>query len=217
MIAGQRFFLAPLAGWAMVLWLAGACWVLAGWRVFLWASPAIAFLLFMVPLPFRIEQLASWRLQRIATDISSSMLQLAGEPAIAEGNIIFVRQHVLEVEQACSGLRMFMGIAALAFAFAVATRRPWWEKLAILASVAPVAMFANSVRVATTGLLLQHASSEAAEKFSHDAAGWAMIGFAAACLGAIVLWLRWVVQAVEVEQGRALVLRSAGAGVHSST
>lgn len=206
--AGQRFFLTPLAGWAMVLWVAGACWLLAGRRVFVWALPAIVFLLFMVPLPFRIEQMMSWRLQRIATDISSCMLQLAGQPAIAEGNIIFIREHVLEVEQACSGLRMFMGIAALAFAFAVATRRPWWEKLAIVASVAPVAMFANSVRVSTTGLLLQYASDKAAEKFSHDAAGWAMIGFAAACLGMLVLWLRWVVQAVEVETGRALILQS---------
>jgi exosortase len=205
---GQRFFLAPLAGWAMVIWVAGACWLLGGWRVFLWASPAILFLLFMVPLPFRIEQLMSWRLQWIATIASTWMLQAAGQPAIAEGNVVFLREHTLEVAQACSGLRMFMGIAALAFAFAVATRRPWWERLLILASVAPLAMFANSVRVAATGILFQFVSGDVAEKFAHDAAGWATIGFAAACLGLFLLWLRWIVLEVEVNTGRELISQS---------
>jgi exosortase len=204
-VAGQRFFLAPLAGWAMVIWFAGAFWLLAGRRVFVWALPAIVFLLFMVPLPFRVEQMMSWRLQRIATVASTWMLQLVGQPAIAEGNIVYLGEQVLEVEQACSGLRMFMGIAALAFAFAVATRRPWWEKLLLILSVAPLAMFANSVRVAGTGLLLQLVSSEAAAEFSHNAAGWAMIVFATICLGLFVLWLRWVVQEVEVETGRTLI------------
>ena len=70
------------------------------------------------------------------------------------------------------------------------------------------------MRITTTGLLLQYASNETAEKFSHDAAGWAMIVFAAACLGVFVLWLHWIIQAVEVETGRAMILQSRAAGSH---
>ena len=204
-IAGKRYFLTPFAGWALVIWVAGACWLLLGRRVFAWALPAIVFLLFMVPLPFKVEQMMSWRLQRISTIASTWMLQLVGQPAIAEGNVVFLKEKVLEVEQACSGLRMFVGIAALAYAFAVATRRPWWEKLLILAIVPPLAMFANSVRVAATGILLQFVSGEAAAKFSHDAAGWAMIGLATVCLGLFMVWLRWIIQDVEVDTARTLI------------
>ena len=93
--AGTRFFIVPLAGWTMIVWLCGACWVLLGNRAFVWALPGLLFLFFMVPLPFRVEQLMSWRLQLIATQISSWMLQILGQPAIAEANIVYLGEQVL--------------------------------------------------------------------------------------------------------------------------
>ena len=115
------------------------------------------------------------------------MLQMLGQPALAEGHTIHLGEHQLEVEQACSGLRIFIGIGALAFAYVVIVRRAWWEKAVLLLSVVPIALIANATRVVATGLLYQYVSGEAARKFSHDAAGWVMILFAAG-LFALVLW-----------------------------
>lgn len=57
----------------------------------------------------------------------------------------------------------------------------------MLASIVPVALVANATRIVITGLLYRFASDEAAMKFSHDSAGWAMIVLAAG-LFALVLW-----------------------------
>jgi exosortase len=181
------FFFEAIDGWSMVLWLAGCVAVLFGAEVLRWAGPSIAFLIFMVPLPFRMEGMLSLPLQKVATKISCWGLQLLGQPAIAEGNTILLGDQHLEVAQACSGLRLFVSILALAFAYLMLVRRTWWEKLLLLASVIPIAIIANSTRIIVTGLLYQFVSSETAKHFSHDFAGWAMIPLAALFFW-LVLW-----------------------------
>ena len=174
-------------GWSILVWAAGVVCLLWGWRVLWWSLPSIAFLWFMVPLPFRVERWLSLPLQRVATKLSCWVLQSLGQPALAEGNVIHLGENQLEVAQACSGLRIFVGIVALAFAYVILVRRPWWEKLLLIVSVAPIAVIANSTRIVCMGLLLQHVSGEAAKTFAHDVAGWVMIPYAAA-LFAVVLW-----------------------------
>ena len=206
---GERLFLVPLSGWALVIWLCGATWLVAGRQVLIWALPGLGFLMFMIPLPYRVEQLMSWNLQTVATRLSTAMLECLGRPAISEGHTIYLGEHVLEIEQACSGLRMFMGIAAVAYAFVVFHRRPWWEKLILVIAVAPVAILSNAIRVVVTGLLMELVSGQAAARFSHDAAGWGMIVVAAGMYGLLVFYLRRLIVAVEIETGRQLLRKSA--------
>ena len=132
----------------------------------------------MVPLPFRVEHALSRPLQQSATSISCWTLQSLGVPAIAEGNAILLDDSRMEIEQACSGLRIFVGIVALAFAYVMVVRRPWWEKTLLLAHSVPVALVANATRIVVTGLLNRWISGEAGHKFNHDAAGWVMIPYA---------------------------------------
>jgi exosortase len=152
----------------------------------------------MIPLPWRVERWLSLPLQRIATKISSFGLQLLGQPALAEGNTILLGDYQLEVEEACSGLRIFVGIVALAFAYVVIVRRPLWERVLLLASVLPIALVANATRIVATGLLYQWVSGEAAHKFSHDVSGWVMIPFAAALFGLVLWYLDKLVREVEL-------------------
>lgn len=186
------FYLDPVDGWSLLVWFAGLAWLLGGWAWLRWSLPSIVFLFFMIPLPFRIERMLSNPLQRIAAMGSSWVLQCFGLPATAQGNTILMGQYTLEVEQACSGLTIFIGIAALAYAYVVLVQRSWWEKMMLILSVLPIALIANSARIVLTGLLMQYASDEAAKKFSHDMAGWLMLPFAA-LLFALVLWyLGWL-------------------------
>jgi exosortase len=181
------FYYHAIDGWSMLIWLAGVVAIFFGNAVLRWAFPAIAFLFFMIPLPFSLEGAMSLPLQRIATKVSCWTLQLFGQPAISEGNTILLGDHRLEVEQACSGLRLFMSISALAFAYLLLVKRSWWEKLLLVFSIVPIAIVANAARIVATGLLFQYASSDVGKKFSHDFAGWAMIPLAAALFG-MVLW-----------------------------
>jgi exosortase len=202
------FYIEAVDGWSMVLWLAGCVAISFGSRVLRWSWPSIAFLIFMVPLPFRAEGMLSLPLQRIATKLSCWGLQILGLPAIAEGNTILVGDSPpLEVAQACSGLRLFVSILALAFAYLMLVRRAWWEKLLLLASVVPIAIIANSARIIATGLLYELASSEAAKHFSHSFAGLAMIAFAAVLFWIVLWYLRKLFREQEQMDMGSLVRR----------
>lgn len=186
-IGGVRYYVDAVDAWSMIFWIGGAVWLLGGWRVFVWASPSIGFLFFMIPLPWSAERVLSLPLQRVATTLSTWALQVLGQPAIAEGSTIWLDEHRLEVEQACSGLRIFVGIFALAFAYVVLVRRTWWERSLLLLSALPIALAANSTRIVVTGLLSRWVSGDAAYKFTHDISGYIMIPYAAA-LFALALW-----------------------------
>jgi exosortase len=169
-------------GFSLLPALAGICVLLVGWRGLAWAWPAIGFLIFMIPLPFRLEVGMGQPLQRIATVASTYLLQCLGQPALAEGNTIILNEVTLGVVEACSGLRMLVVFFALSSAVALVIKRPWWERGLIVLSAIPIAIFTNVVRITVTGLLHEYAGSEVADRFFHDPAGWLMMPFALALL-----------------------------------
>ncbi len=191
---GVRWAIDSLDGYSILFWCGGAAMLLGGKPLLKWAGPAIAFLFFMVPLPFRIEISLSQQLQMVATHISCFLLQLLGQPAFAEQTTILLGDQQLEVEQACSGLRIFFGTFALAFAYIMFVRRELWEIVILLLSAAPIALIVNSLRIVATGLLYQNYSGEAARQFSHDISGWIMIPLAAILFGLLTLYLKRLVR-----------------------
>jgi len=200
-----EYYLEPIDGWSLLLWFAGLAWVLGGRKCLRWSLPSIIFLIFMIPLPFRVERMLSLPLQQFAAMASGWLLQCFGLPAVAQGNTILLGSHTLEVEQACSGLTIFIGIAALAFAYVVLVRRSWWEKAILVFAVLPIALIANATRIVLTGLLMEYASDEAAQKFTHDLAGWLMLPFAALLFALTLVYLGWLFPSLQQLDVRALV------------
>jgi exosortase len=195
---GDRYYLDAADGWSILVWVGGAVWFLCGWRVFRWSLPSVVFLWFMVPLPFRMEHTLSRPLQVVATRASCWILQCLGQPAMAENNVILLGDLRMEVEQACSGLRIFMGIIALAFVYVILVRRTWWEKVLLLASIVPVALVANVTRIVLTSLLIQWTPATETHEMIHQYIGYLMIPYAAG-LFALVLWyIGKLVQTVDV-------------------
>ena len=184
---GARFYLGAFDGWSLILWIGGVVVTLAGWRRLWWSLPSIVFLFFMIPMPYRLENMFRQPLQYLATKISCAILVMLGQPAIAEGNTIRIGDVQFGIVEACSGLRIFVGIVALAFAYIVVVRRHWLIRGLLLLMVLPVTICANSTRIVVTCLLYTYVSGEAAKKFSHDLAGFVMIPFAAVLLG-LLLW-----------------------------
>jgi exosortase len=206
---GALFYFSFVDAYSTLLWVASVVAMVAGWRTLLWALPSIGFLFFMIPLPFGIETAMSSPLQRVATKLSCWVLQLLGQPAFAEGNVILLGDHQLEVAQACSGLAIFMSIIALAYGYVVLVRRAAWEKVILVLSVAPIAIVANSARIVATGLLYEFTSSPVAHKFAHDYGGPAVGIPLAGALFALVLWyLSMLIEEVEVMEMSALVRES---------
>jgi len=183
---GARFFMNFVDGYSIPIWIAAVVALMGGWQMLLWTLPSIGFLFFMIQLPFGIETALSYPLQRTATNLSCWILQLIGQPAFAVGNEILLGEHRLEVAQACSGLKLFMSITAMAYVYVVVVRRTWWEKTILFASLVPIAVVANSVRISAAGLLIQYGlmAHEAADKF----AGLVIMLPLAFVLFAFILW-----------------------------
>lgn len=195
---GARYYVDAIDAWSILLWVAGVVWLFGGARILRWSLPSILFLWFMIPLPWRAERMLSLPLQRVATKLSCWGLQLLGQPAISEGNVIHINNVPLQVAEACSGLRIFVGIVALAFACLILFRRTWWENALLIVSVLPIALIANMMRIVVTGMLYQHASGEAAQTFMHDISGYVMIPFAAGLFGLVMWYTSKLVREVEV-------------------
>jgi exosortase len=178
-LAGSATSFLPLEGLSFVLCL-GALVVLAGGRAGLarfW--PSIIFLLFMIPLPYEASRLLGAELQRVATAASTFLLQCCGQPAIAEGNRILIRDVTLNVVEACSGLRMLVTFAAFTVAAVFLMDRHWLVKGLVLGSTVPIALLTNVLRITATGLAhVWLADSTAKGKVLdviHDFNGWLMM------------------------------------------
>ncbi len=183
-IVGRFAYMDFLDGWSIVPWLAGVTWLLAGRKVMWWALPAIAFLVMLTPMPYRAESLLSFKLQGVATMLSAGLLQTLGFAAIPDGNTIWLGEQQLMVEEACSGLRIFMGMVAMGFFFAVLSNRTWLDRLIVVASCFPIAIIVNVLRVTGTGLAY-HLFSPRWAHYAHDLLGILMIGAGAGLLFAV--------------------------------
>ncbi len=160
---------------SLVPCLAGLCLMIGGRSVFRWVWPAVAFLAFMVPLPYVLEIMVGGPLQRIATTSTTFTLQTLGYPALAEGTVILLNEANLNIVEACSGLRMLVIFFALSTAVAMVVRRPLWEKVLIVASAIPIAVVVNVIRITATGVLYESVGSQIAKAVFHDLAGWLMM------------------------------------------
>lgn len=175
--------------YTFVISMVGLVLVAGGWPMFRWAGPAVAFLIFMFPLPWSVEQALLAPLQSLATDVSTYALQTLGVEAYTTGgNRIFIEELKMGVIDQCSGLRMTTIFLALSVAIVLVTKRPWWEHLIILLSAVPIALTVNVTRITVTGILHRTAGKAWADMVFHDLAGYLMVPMALA-----LLWLELVI------------------------
>jgi exosortase len=168
--------------------LLGLVLAVGGWPVLRWSAPALLFLAFMIPIPFMMTIWLGFPLQQLATTASTYVLQTLGQPAIAEGNTILIRDFQLSIVKACSGLSMLVTFITFSTGVCLVVNKPISDKLLILISAIPIALIANILRIVVTGLMFLHVSDQAAAAVFHDAAGWIMMPLALALLG-LELWV----------------------------
>ena len=186
-----------------------ACLVLAlgGWSLLQRAWPAVAFLVFMLPLPPSANTMIALPLQRIAAVGSVYVMQLTGLWALAEGNVINLRDHAhalktLEVAQACNGLSMLMTLAATVTATIILIPLPTWKRIVVLASAIPIALLSNIARIVVTGWCYYYMDDRTARGYAHDMSGIAMMPLALILVGLELLLLSWLAAGSDVPDER---------------
>jgi exosortase len=189
-LTGAYFHFNWLDAISFVPCLAGLCLLLAGKETLRWSWPAILFLAFMIPLPFRAGEALADPLRSLATPVCTYVLQTLGLPALAEGNRILMNDIDLDIVGQCSGLRMLVTFFALSTAVALVIRKPLWEKLLIVASAVPIALVANMARITATGILLETMGTRISQSMVHEAAGLAMMPLGLVLLGMELMYLK---------------------------
>lgn len=201
-IAGRFLYMDFLDGYSLVPLIAGLVWFLCGFPALKWSAPAIVFLLLLVPLPYRFETGLSWELQGVATGLSTGFLRVLGLPAISEGHTIWLGENRLMVAEACSGMRIFVGMLALATFWAATVKRCWLDRFILLGAAIPLALLVNAMRITATGVLYEWFSSANARQVIHDWSGFLMIPLAAGLL--------WCLKAYWENLYRPVVVETAG-------
>lgn len=156
---------------SMVVIIAGAVLYLLGWKIFTILLAPLAYLLLMVPIPYIIYDAAAFPLKLFVTKVSVLSMKALGVVVLQEGNILMFPNITLEVADACSGLRSIMSLLALGAAYAFVFFPRVRDRVILILSTLPIAVFTNCLRVIATGILAQYFGSAAAEGFFHEFAG----------------------------------------------
>src|SRR5205823_13733355 len=110
---GAYFYYPWLDDLSLLPSAAGVALLLGGREALRWCWPAVAFLAFMLPLPYMVEGALAGRLQTLATVASTYVLQTIGLPALSEGNVIIINNTTVGVAEACNGLGMLVVFFAI--------------------------------------------------------------------------------------------------------
>jgi exosortase D (VPLPA-CTERM-specific) len=132
----------------------------------------IALLLFCIPLPYFVDSQLSWRLQIISSDLGVSFLRMLGYSVYREGNVIDLGTYMLQVVEACSGLRYLYPLLSVGVLMAYMYPAAWYWRVLIVVSTVPITVITNSARIAIVGILVERWGNSMAEGFLHSFEGW---------------------------------------------
>jgi exosortase len=207
LVAGRLLF-HQLDALSLLVSLAAISLVAGGWSLLKRTGPAIAFLIFMIPLPYELERNVGQPLKVAATVSSTYLLQTLGQPAIRDGNLILIDEIRLGVVDACSGLKMLVTFAAFSVGAVLLMRGSRFEKFLVVLGIIPIAIASNVVRITATGLSYVAFTDKATVDFLHDLHGWLMMPVGLALLGLEV----WVLKRLVLDPNETIGFRTAVRG-----
>jgi exosortase len=152
--------------------IAGGILFLYGWNHLRILLFPIAFLLLMIPIPAIIFNQISFPLQLLASRFGEMALLACQVPVLREGNVINLANVNLEVAEACSGIRSLVSLLTLGIVYGYFTDSRIWVRWALAIGTIPIAIAANGIRVAGTGLAAHYYGPDAAQGFFHTFSGW---------------------------------------------
>lgn len=181
---------AMAAGAGVPVLLGSTAWALGGRKLLRECALPLGFLFLMIPLPHIVEMRILIELKLIVTRVAVGLLQLAGYSVAHVGNRVLLPDHELFVADACSGFTSIVTMLPLSVVVAFFLSRGVWRRLAIVASVLPLAFAGNIARVFITVALVASGWVEFREGLLHDNLGMATFTLGTLALVGIAKVLR---------------------------
>ncbi|MBK8914280.1 MAG: exosortase/archaeosortase family protein [Phycisphaerales bacterium] len=161
---------------AMMLTLLGVIVLLCGVPAMAYLWLPWMYLFFAIPMPKRLYFELTTPLRAMVAWVATKVLTFVPDLYIQHhGTVIQYdfkgRSGEIGVVDACSGMRSLIALCAIGVAVAFMTPRPTWQRLILVASCVPIAIFCNFIRVITTCVLHIFVDSAYAEGSYHTALG----------------------------------------------
>jgi exosortase len=176
---GAELFTARLAFvialFGVILYLGGKAWVQE-------LLLPLALMLFMIPIPQIIYARLTLGLQMLASQLGETLIGWMGIPVIRTGNLLELPSQTLNIVDACSGIRSLVSLLFLSQVYGYFAEKRTWVRWLLLIATVPIAIAANAIRVATTGLLSE-VNTKLAQGAYHEMEGY--IVFAVALIALI--------------------------------
>ena len=152
-IQGAEPFIARMS---LPLTLLGLTLFVAGRDVFRHAWAGIAYLAFMIPLPYATLKLLTYRSRLLDAKISAQGLGWLGVPVLRDGVLLHLPNVSLEVADDCSSIPAIAAMLSLGVAYASLAKRPLATRIVLVLATPFFAVGANIVRITTTAAAAYH-------------------------------------------------------------
>src|SRR3954471_12465666 len=188
------FYYARQAAWhlgAVVVTL-GCMLSILGKNVVFRFFPAIAVLVFLVPVPGRLRQEIALPLQQWHANVTQTSLEICGVEAQVSGTTLSINGEKVIVAEACNGLRMVFPLILVSYAFSFALPLRNRVRFLVLLASPLVAIFCNVIRtLPTVWLFGKYGPHAALPNTFHEYAGWPMLLVSFLLLLGIIKLLKW--------------------------
>ena len=139
--------------------------------------PYLAVLLFIVPLPARLDEKLVLSLQFISSDFASRILDNFGIVHFIEGVVLITEKKQFMTEEACSGVRsLFSSLAGITL-YSIVLHARWWQYIVNWIQTIAWVLIGNAVRVASIVYVSDRWTESIATGFGHDMLGVATFVF----------------------------------------
>jgi exosortase len=132
--------------------LLGAVLFLLGTRVARQAWVAIAYLMFMIPLPYLTLKVLTYQSRLFDAGLTANALDWLGVPVLRDGVMLQLPNMTLEVADECSSVPAIAALLALGAAYAQLQARPTWMRAVLTLAAAPLGLLSNIIRLILTSL-----------------------------------------------------------------
>ena len=158
-----------LAGFTSIGILACLVWLLGGGVALRKLAFPLAYLMFMVPLPF-IER-STLPLAMFTGVCSGGLVQFLGMDVNIVGNAVSLPNANLVIGAQCSGINSLITLLSLTTLIAYLFEGPLWGRLTLIVLAVPLAMASNILRVSSLIAVARAYGVETAFRYYHDYSG----------------------------------------------
>jgi exosortase len=173
-----------------VILMVGAVLSVLGKHALVRFFPAIAVLIFLIPVPPYYRLKIAQPLQSWTAEVSYTILELLGAKVERAGDNLLVNGQAVQIIEACNGMRMVFALILVSYAFSFGLPLRNSVRFIVLLASPITALLCNVIRVVPNAWAYGYVSADVGDLL-HKYLGWLMLPVSFILLLGVIKVLRW--------------------------